>query len=117
MEATGKPNVGLVIDYWHFWASRGAEPEDIARLDADLIYGVHVSDGYRPDEGAPWPDETELRGVLPGEGDIPIAEWTDAVKATGFDGFVSGEFLNPFLWERDHVEVATAMREAMERYW
>lgn len=117
VEKTGKENVGLVIDYWHFWASRGAEPEDIARLDAEIIYGVHVSDGFRPAEGEPWPDETELRGVLPGEGEIPMAEWTDAVKATGFDGFVSGEFLNPLLWERDHVEVATAMRLAMERYW
>ncbi len=117
IEVTGRDNVGLVIDFWHFWASRGAEPEDIAKLDAGLIYGVHVSDGYRPGIGEQWVDETELRGVLPGDGDIPVQEWMDAVKATGFDGFVSGEFLNPILWERDHVEVATAMRIAMERFF
>lgn len=117
IDATGRGNVGLVIDFWHFWASRGAEPEDIAKLDADLIYGVHVSDGYRPGVGEPWVDETELRGVLPGDGAIPVKEWMDAVKATGFDGFVSGEFLNLLLWERDHVEVATEMRLAMERYF
>ncbi|MDF1567058.1 MAG: sugar phosphate isomerase/epimerase family protein [Spirochaetaceae bacterium] len=115
IDAAGRDNVGLVIDFWHFWASRGAEPEDIAKLDSQIIYGVHVSDGYRPGIGEPWVDETELRGVLPGDGDIPVQEWMDAVKATGFDGFVSGEFLNPLLWERDHVEVATAMRLAMEK--
>jgi len=115
IEATGRDNVGLVIDFWHFWAGRGAEPADIAKIDRSLIYVVHVSDGYRPGPGEPWVDETELRGVLPGDGDIPVGEWMDAVKATGFDGYVSGEFLNPLLWERDHVEVATAMRTAMER--
>lgn len=117
IESTGRDNVGLVIDLWHFWASRGAVPEDIAGLDVSLIYGVHVSDGYRPGVGEAWVDETELRGVLPGDGEIPVQEWMDAVKSTGFDGFVSGEFLNPLLWERDHVEVATAMRLAMEQYF
>ena len=117
IDETDRGNVGLVIDFWHFWASRGAEPEDIAALDSSLIYGVHVCDGYRPEPGEPWVDETELRGVLPGDGDLPVAEWMDAVKSTGFDGFISGEFLNPMLWEREHVEVATAMRIAMERYF
>lgn len=116
IDAVGCDNFGLVIDFWHFWASRGATPDDIARLDPQIIYGVHLCDGYRPGAGDPWPDETELRGVLPGDGDLPVREWMDAVKATGFDGFVSGEFLNPYLWERDHLEVATAMRLAIERY-
>lgn len=116
IEETGSDNVGLVIDYWHFWASRGAEPEDIARLDPDLIYGVHICDGYRPGPGEPWVDERELRGVLPGDGELPVEAWTEAVKATGFDGYISGEFLNWRLWERDHLEVATEMRRRMERY-
>ena len=116
LDAVGRDNVGLVIDFWHFWACRGATPDEIARLDPDIIFGVHLCDGRRPAEGETWPDETELRGDLPGDGDLPVKEWVDAVKATGFDGFVSGEFLNPYLWERDHLEVATAMRVAMERY-
>lgn len=116
IDATGADNVGLVIDYWHFWASRGAEPGDIARLDPALVYGVHLCDGYRPGVGEPWVDERELRGVLPGDGELPVAEWTDAIKATGFDGYISGEFLNWQLWERDHLEVATEMRRRMETY-
>ncbi len=116
IEETGQDNVGLVIDFWHYWACRGAEPEEIARLDPAIIYGVHLCDGFRPAEGDPWVDERELRGALPGDGEIPVQEWVDAIKATGFDGYISGEFLNPFQWERDHLEVATAMRERMESY-
>ncbi|TVQ36515.1 MAG: sugar phosphate isomerase/epimerase [Spirochaetaceae bacterium] len=116
IESVDRENVGLVIDFWHYWACRGATPREIARLDRSIIYGVHLCDGHRPAEGEPWVDERELRGALPGEGDLPVQEWTDAIKATGFDGYISGEFLNPFQWERDHLEVATAMRERMEAY-
>jgi sugar phosphate isomerase/epimerase len=115
LDAVDRENLGLVIDFWHFWAGRGATPDEIARLDPAIIYGVHIFDGFSPEPGAAWPPETELRGVLPGDGDLPVQEWVDAVLSTGFDGFASGEFLNARLWERDHLEVATAMREAMQR--
>lgn len=117
IDLTGEDNVGLVIDFWHFWASRGADPEDVARLDRELIYNVHLCDGFRPAEGDPWVDERELRGVLPGDGDLPVQEWVDAIRSTGYDGFVSGEFLNQKLWEEDHLQVATEMRRRIESYW
>ncbi|MBT3368370.1 MAG: sugar phosphate isomerase/epimerase [Nitrospina sp.] len=116
IKQTDRNNVGLVIDFWHFWASRGANPDDIRRLDASLIYGVHLCDGLRPELGEPWPDERELRGCLPGEGDLPVREWMDAVKTTGFEGFVSGEFLNHQLWERDLWDVSLEMRKRIESY-
>ncbi len=116
IDTTGRDNVGLVIDYWHFWASRGAKPADIVHLDPSLIYGVHLCDGFRPGPGESWVDERELRGVLPGDGELPVQEWTDAVKATGFHGYISGEFLNWRLWEHDHLEVATEMRRRIENY-
>ena len=109
--------MGLVIDFWHLWAGRGTRPEELARLDRQLIFGVHLADGKRPPEGEPWIDEKLLRGFLPGDGDLPMAEWVAAVKATGFDGVVSGEILNDQLWERDLYEIATGMRQRMDQYW
>ena len=82
-----------------------------------MIYGVHLCDGFRPAPGAAWPDERELRGCLPGDGELPVREWMDAVKSTGYDGFVSGEFLNQRLWEEDLLDVALRMRERMEGYF
>lgn len=130
-------NFGLVVDFWHFWASRGGGPggraedgssqsaahgdaagfEEISRLDKSIIFGVHIADGYRPVAGEPWPEETELRGALPGDGDVPIQEWVDAVKATGYDGFYSGEILNPRLWEADLTEIASDTLSRMKKYF
>jgi sugar phosphate isomerase/epimerase len=117
IEAVDRKNVGLVIDFWHLWASRGTQCEEIARLDKHLIYGVHLADGKRSPQGEPWVDEKLLRGFLPGDGDLPMAEWVAAVKATGFDGVVSGEILNDHLWERDLIEIAADMRQRMDQYW
>jgi sugar phosphate isomerase/epimerase len=113
IERTQRENVGLVIDFWHLWASRGTSPEEVARLDRSLIYGVHLCDGLRPPEGESWPEETLLRDCLPGDGQLPIAEWVSAVQATGYDGVWSGEILGNRLWEMDHLEIAIAMRDRM----
>jgi sugar phosphate isomerase/epimerase len=116
LEAVNKPNLGLVIDFWHFWAARGATPDQIRKLDSSLIYAVHISDGFRPEVGAPWVDETLLRDVLVGDGEIPIQDWVDAIKATGFDGCYSGEFLGHTLWEKDHLEVAGEYLKRMRAF-
>jgi sugar phosphate isomerase/epimerase len=116
LETVGKPNLGLVIDFWHFWAARGATPDQIRKLDSSLIYAVHISDGFRPDVGAPWVDETLLRDVLVGDGEIPMKDWVDAIKATGFDGCYSGEFLGHTLWEKDHLEIATEYLQRMRAF-
>lgn len=109
-------NVGLVLDFWHLWAGRGTSPDDVARLDQSLIYGVHFCDGFRPEQGAAWPDEKLLRDVLPGEGQIPLKEWVAAVHATGFDGVWSTELLGTKYWEADHLELAKEMRTRVEQF-
>ena len=113
-DAVGRDNFGFVLDTWHFWASRGASPIDMASIDKSLIYNVHLSDGTRPAHGQPWVDEKQLRGYILGDGDIPLQEWVDAIKSTGYDGFYSGEFLNDQLWEADHYDIATAMLNGMK---
>ncbi len=113
-DAVGRDNFGFVLDTWHFWASRGATPEDMAGIDKNLIYNVHLSDGKRPAVDEPWVDEKELRGYLLGEGEIPLQEWVDAIESTGYEGFYSGEFLNDQLWEADHYEIAECMLAGMK---
>lgn len=114
LDAVGRDNFGFVLDTWHLWACRGATLEQISQVDKSLIYNVHLSDGKRPAVGQPWVDERELRGVYIGEGDIPMQEWVDALRQTGYDGFFSGEFLNDQMWEHDHYEVAEKMLNGMK---
>ncbi len=117
VETVAMDNFGFVIDFWHFWASRGGTPEQINRLDSSMIYGVHVADGFRPDQGQPWVDETLLRGALPGDGEVPVQQWIDAVRSTGYDGFYSGEILCHKLWEANLFEIAEDTLTRMKGYF
>lgn len=114
-DAVGRDNFGFVLDTWHLWSCRGATLEQVAKVDKELIYNIHISDGLRPAENQPWVDEKELRGCLIGEGEIPLQEWIDAIQSTGYDGFYSGEFLNDQLWEGDHYETAEKMLAGMKK--
>lgn len=111
----GKPNVGLVIDFWHLWATGVTTPADVAALDPKLIFGVHFCDGRRPKPGEAW-EETVLRAYMPGEGDIDVQAWTDAVKSTGFDGTWSAELFSPRCWEMDHKALAEQVIASMRSY-
>ncbi len=116
IEAAGKPeNVGMVIDFWHLWAGEETITDEVSKLDSSQIYGIHFCDGKRHVPGTEWV-EVELRGYLPGEGDIPIKEWVDAVKATGFDGVWSSELLSPKHWEWDLLGIARETKVLMEKY-
>jgi len=115
IEKAGRDNVGMVIDFWHLWAGEETTPDEVAALDSSMIYGVHFCDGKRHVPGTEWVEE-ELRGYLPGEGDIPIQEWVDAVRATGFDGVWSCELYSPKHWEWDLLEIARKTKALMEKY-
>jgi len=111
----GRDNLGLVVDFWHLWAGEATTPDEVARLDPKLIYGIHICDGRRRVPGTIW-DEGKLRGFLPGEGDIPIAQWVSAVKATGYDGVWSAETYSPTHWEADLYDLAADCRDRVRSY-
>jgi len=113
IERVGQPNVGMVIDFWHLYAS-GATPEDVAGMDKNLIYGVHFCDGRLPRKGEAW-DQLAQRNYLPGEGEVDIQAWTNAVKSTGYDGLWTAELFSPKHWEDDLFEIAIQSRETMEK--
>ena len=90
LEETARDNFRLVVDFWQVFTA-GATPEDIAKLPKEYIYGVHVCDAAQPKAGIPDQEEVELRGVPFGMGILPIREYVDAVKATGYEGWWSCE--------------------------
>src|SRR5262245_16697154 len=46
MAETARDNVGLVLDFYHLWGS-GTRPDEIARLNRDLIFCVDFCDSAR----------------------------------------------------------------------
>lgn len=88
LERAGRDNLKIVIDYWHCYTS-GATPDDVAQIDRHHIYGVHVCDSLPFTGGVP--DETVLRDVATGHGILDLKAWTQAVKATGYEGWWCSE--------------------------
>jgi sugar phosphate isomerase/epimerase len=113
VEAAERENVGLVLDFWHLWQC-GTTPEDIARLDERLIFGVDFADSLGP-VGASGPDQ-HTRCVWPGDGEIPLRAWADAVRATGFDGWWDNELYSPPHWESpDPFAIGAGLLEVLRK--
>ncbi len=113
IDAAERDNVGLVLDFWHLW-QRGATPEDIAGLNARVIFGVDFADSLGP-PGTGTPDQRS-RCVWPGDGDIPLREWVDAVRSTGFDGWWDNELYSPPHWESaDPFAVGAGLHDVLEK--
>ena len=110
LRAADEKNLKMVIDYWHCYAS-GDRPEDVAAMDADLIYGVHVCDSL-PLTGAV-PDESVLRDVPTGQGVLDLKAWTAAVKATGYKGWWCSETFCRKIQQENTYEVASQMKSQL----
>jgi sugar phosphate isomerase/epimerase len=113
IDAAERDNVGLVLDFWHLW-QRGTKPDDLARLDRRVISGVDFADSLGP-AGSGTPDQRS-RCVWPGEGDIPLREWTAAVRSTGFDGWWDNELYSPPHWESaDPFAIGAGLLEVLRK--
>lgn len=115
IKAVDRPNFGLVIDFWHLWYGAETTPAEVARLDPKLIYHIHFCDGKKNPAGTVC-DETELRGYYAGDGDIPLKDWIDAVKATGYDGWWSYELVSKKHWQMDVQAVALETSRLLDAY-
>lgn len=108
------PNVGLLLDLWHWYTSRGTW-EDLARLGNDEIVNVHVNDAPA---GVPVDEQIDNVRCLPGEtGVLDIVRFLKALDAMGYDGPVTAE---PFSARVNALAPRDALREtseAMHRAW
>jgi sugar phosphate isomerase/epimerase len=111
IEEAGRENLGLVLDFWHLWHA-GASADDLARLDPRLIAGVDFGDSLGP-RGSGGPDQA-TRQVWPGDGEIPLRAWTEAIRSTGFDGWWDNELYSPLHWEsEDPFGVASGLLDVL----
>lgn len=81
---TGRDEIGLCLDYWNVWQNQdilGA----IGRA-GDRIFAVEVSDWRTPRSFAD--------RIVPGDGDIPIAELIRATRAAGYEGAYAVEIFS-----------------------
>jgi sugar phosphate isomerase/epimerase len=110
IETANRDNIRLVIDFWHCYTS-GDTPERIARLDKNILYGVHICDSLSFAGGVP--DESVLRDVPTGRGVLNLKEWVDAVKSTGYDGWWSCELFCRRQHQENSYDVARGLNALM----
>lgn len=102
VEAVDRPNVGMVIDTFHFHAG-GSRFEDLDRVRIDRLFVVHLNGC----EDLPREQLTDAHRLYPGEGVIPIGRILSRLHSRGWDGTASVEIFRPAYWEQDPREVAS----------
>lgn len=107
VERTNRPNVGLVIDTFHFYAG-GSKFESIENVQPGNICIFHINDA----EDLPPEQLTDAHRLYPGEGILPIREIKRGLDKIGYGRVVSIEIFRPEYWNEDPFEVALKARAA-----
>jgi 4-hydroxyphenylpyruvate dioxygenase len=83
--------VGLILDSFHTLA-RGIDVTSIQSIPPEKIFIVQLADAPKLDmDYLSW--SRHFRS-MPGQGDFPLVAFTQAVQATGYDGYLSLEIFN-----------------------
>ncbi|WP_026699813.1 sugar phosphate isomerase/epimerase family protein [Salibacterium aidingense] len=106
IEEIGHPQLGLVLDCFHFYGMNSSY-ESLKTLSVNDLFLFHIDDC-----------EGKLPGVLrdhhrvwPGDGVIPLERIISALQEKGYDGPASVELFRPEYWELDAEECIRTAKE------
>ena len=107
-EECANSHVGLSLNSFHM----REESNLIPRLDAivSLLHHVQICDG-RHDQ------HSEFDRFLPGDGDIPLAEFVLALKDAGYHGAYEIDVWSDSLWQNTDSKLLENCRERFSRLW
>ena len=108
------PNFGLVLDSFHIFA-RELPLENIARIPAEQLFLVQVSDALRLDLS--YLEWSRNHRTLPGRGVFDLAAFTQQVRNTGYNGVFSLECFSDELKKEAPDDVAKAGFAALAELW
>jgi sugar phosphate isomerase/epimerase len=107
---TGAPNAGVLVDTWHLSRS-GGTVADLAAAPDGTLTAIQVSDRRTTTaEGAYVPMSDRL---LPGDGELPLAEIVQAIRANSGDPIVSVEVFSSVLAALPPPEAAARAGDAI----
>ena len=105
VEKVARPNVGLVLDTFHFFAG-GSTLASIRKVDPRHIFMVHLNDVER----APRRKMHDALRLYPGKGIIPLRGILRELRGIGYTGKMSVEIFRPQYWSRSPLQVARQAR-------
>ena len=108
----GRPNIGLVIDSWHWWTARET-PEDIKRLSNSQVVSADLNDAPA---GIERDDQYDNQRELPvTTGVIDAQGFLEALVEIGYDGPMRAEPFNQVLDDMDDESASQATVAAMRK--
>lgn len=112
VQRTERGNLKIVVDFYHNYIS-GLDADFLSGIDRDLILGVHICNSREPDGRIPC--EEIFRDAAFHEGKVPLQEWVDAVKSTGFAGWWAYETFSRKEAEEEIYSFAEYVHGELER--
>lgn len=110
VEKVDRPNIGNVIDTFHFYAGNSTF-EAIDSMKPEKLFIFHINDA----ENLPKENLTDAHRLYPGTGILPIKEIKAHFDKIGYNRMVSIEIFRPEYWNEDPFEVARKAKEATEK--
>ena len=111
IEATGREEIGLCLDYWNIWQNKGLDTA--IRRAGDRIFTVQASDWRTPRSFAD--------RIVPGDGSIPLAALLKTTREAGYRGAYTVEIFSldvaDSLYDGDLEAVIRRSRAGMEAAW
>lgn len=98
-----RPNVGVLFDFFHFWAGI-SKMSDLEALPADKLAFVHVNDA----PALPREMLADAHRVWLGQGCFPLREFRAHLLRLGYKDGVSIELFNRDVWAQAPYEAAKA---------
>lgn len=97
IDQVGSPNLGVLWDMHHTYRFGGKTCEETFKILGDRIFHVHLKDSVIQDG--------KIHYKMLGEGDIPVTECLKVLKDSGFDGFISLEWVKRWYSELEEPGV------------
>lgn len=112
--AIGTPNMGLLVDSWHWYTSHGTVEELLELSNQDIVH-VHVNDAPA---GVPVDQQVDNRRQLPVTSDvIDMKGFVNALAKIGYDGPVECEPFDQQLRQMDGEQAVEKTSAALKRVW
>jgi len=108
--AIDKPNVGLLLDSFHWYTTGGTEA-DLLSLRPEQIVHVHLNDA----PAVPVEQARDDDRLYPGEGVIDLAAFLRALYRIGYRGVVAQEVLRPEMPESDSSSASRRSTAPVDR--
>jgi len=113
-KAIDLPNMGLLLDSWHWYTSHGTVDELLTLTNEDIVH-VHVNDAPA---GVDIDQQRDNRRMLPATtGVIDMKGFVNALVKIGYDGPVECEPFNQELRDMDDRAAVKATVYSLNRIW